>query len=76
MTEEWLAETCKTAKCNGRRVNVGFLVSDEDWERVVGEGTVWCLTCFDEEAQRKGVDYEILETCAVTWADKTLLGRP
>lgn len=66
---EWPYERCKSSRCCGRRVNVGFVVSDEDWEAVVGNpGTILCLTCFDEMAQEKGIEYKVIETAVVTWA--------
>jgi hypothetical protein len=56
----WLYERCRSQICKGRRVVVGFNVSDDIWEHVVGDPhTVLCLTCFDEMAQDKGVKYDL-----------------
>lgn len=64
----WLAERCKSDRCKGRRVTVGFSVSDEDWKAVVGETeSILCLSCFDEIAQMRGVTYTILGLFPVTW---------
>lgn len=63
--DRWTGEICK--KC-GRRNNVGFRVSDDVWDSVAGDQeTVWCLQCFDEEAQRKGIKYKVHNTSVVTW---------
>jgi hypothetical protein len=66
----WPGEMCR--RC-GKRNTVGFTVSDELWTKVVGDPhTVRCLTCFDEEAQEKGVRYtgqDILEFYPVSWSD-------
>jgi len=55
------------------RNTVGFVVSDGLWFKVVGNPkTIRCLTCFDEEAQEKGVRYtgaDILEFYSVSWSD-------
>jgi hypothetical protein len=52
---------------------VGFAVPDELWARVVGDSnTIRCLTCFDEEAQEKGVPYtgaDITNFHPVSWSD-------
>lgn len=65
--DKWQGEICK--RC-GRRNNVGFRVSDDIWDKVVGNsGSVWCLQCFDQEAQRKGIKYKVHNTFVVTWAD-------
>ena len=66
----WRYERCKSNRCAGRRVTVGFSVSDEVWEAVVGDAnTILCLTCFDEMAQRKGIEYEVLGLHPVSWSD-------
>lgn len=68
----WPGEVCK--RC-GRRNTVGYTVPDELWAKVVGEpGTIRCLTCFDEEAQAKGIRYAGAVICAsefypVSWCD-------
>jgi hypothetical protein len=63
----WHGETCR--KC-GRRNVVGFVVSDEAWEAVVGDpGTIWCPQCFDVVAQARGVRYRFLEVYPVSWSD-------
>lgn len=67
---EWPYERCKSSRCCGRRVNVGFIVDDDVWKQVVGNpDTIVCLTCFDEMAQEKGLKYEIRDVSPVTWAD-------
>lgn len=67
----WVYERCKSTKCRGRRVNVGFLVSDEDWLAITGQdGSILCLTCFDEMAQTKGIRYEILEVHPIRWHEE------
>lgn len=66
----WRYERCKSSRCLGRRVTVGFQVSDEAWEAVTGGSErVLCLSCFDEMAQRKGIEYEVLGLHPVTWSD-------
>ena len=63
----WPGELCK--RC-GRRNVVGFLVPDEVWMAVVGNSCgCWCLTCFDEEAQAKGVAYRVKpeDLAQVSW---------
>lgn len=64
----WRYERCKSKRCEGLRVTVGFSVSDEVWRDVVGdEDTVLCLSCFDIMAQRKGVKYKVLGLHPVSW---------
>lgn len=54
--EDWRGEVC--ARCI-RHVVPGFAVPDETWALVVGdEGMVLCLTCFDELAAPKLVQWE------------------
>lgn len=64
--KRWEGEVCK--RC-GRRNPLGFNVRDIDWASVVGNpGTVWCLTCFDEEADRKDVRYQVIgDTFPIAW---------
>lgn len=63
----WPGERCKGELCRGRRCVVTIVVRDEDWNAVVdGEG-ILCPVCFDIEAQRRGVKYEILSTNVVKW---------
>ena len=70
MNDKWTGEWC--GRCD-RRNTVGFSVSDELWSRIVGDpNVVRCLTCFDEEAQEKGVRYtgaDIYEFFPVSWND-------
>jgi hypothetical protein len=69
----WLGERCKSDRCNWRRITVGFDVSDEDWRAVRGDDErCRCLTCFDEEAQEKGVRYTLLGLHPVTWHGSTV----
>lgn len=52
-----LGQTCKSC---GRRDNFNFHVPDDLWRLVVPEhlsGLVVCLSCFDEFATEKGIDY-------------------
>lgn len=65
---EWDGEICKG--CN-RRNTLAWSVSDEVWMTVVGDaGKVLCVTCFDEAAQRKGVQYELDdEPKHLSWSD-------
>jgi hypothetical protein len=66
---KWSGEICD--RC-GRRNVVGFEVSDELWMKVVGdESVVRCLTCFDEEAQEKVVEYSMEDVAFyhVSWSD-------
>lgn len=67
----WPFERCKSPECRGRRVTVGFEVSDEDWEAVMkGEPeNIVCLTCFDERAQEKGVRYTLAGVHPTAWFD-------
>jgi hypothetical protein len=66
----WPAERCGSTVCRGRRITVGFSVSDETWVAVAeGRATCLCLTCFDEAAQRKNIKYEVLEVFPITWVD-------
>jgi hypothetical protein len=68
MPLDWPYERCKSERCDGRRITVGFAVSDEDWRAVRGgDERCRCLTCFDEEAQAKGVRYRLLALHPVTW---------
>lgn len=63
----WPGEKCK--RC-GRRNVVGFIVPDEVWMAVVGASSgCWCLTCFDEEAQAKGIAYRVRpeDLAQVSW---------
>lgn len=63
----WEGEVC--GRCSRRNV-VGFLVTNEVWERVVRERWgVLCTTCFDEEAEAAGVSYSFVELSPVTWAE-------
>jgi hypothetical protein len=65
----WPCEWCKN--CD-RRIVTGFIVIDELWSAVVGDpGTCWCLTCFDEEAQRKEIRYSMNREALfhVSWSD-------
>jgi len=64
---QWLGEVCK--KCH-RRNCVGFNVSDDVWKSVAQERwNVLCATCFDEEAQRLGIEYEFGEVWPISWSD-------
>lgn len=64
----WPLERCGSVVCRGRRIVVGYRVSDEAWDAVMdGKETCVCLTCFDEEAQRRRVQYEVLDVHTVTW---------
>ena len=66
----WVYERCKSSRCRGRRVTVGFLVSDHDWKAVTGGvERVLCLTCFDEMAQAQKVPYEVLSLAPTSWED-------
>lgn len=61
----WDGEVCK--KCF-RRNCVGFQVEDRVWQDVTeGKWNVICTTCFDEEAQKKGIPYVYLATYPMTW---------
>lgn len=53
---EWPYESCKLC---GNRVIPGFDVSDDIWKKVIGKELCVCLACFDREAQKKGIYYEI-----------------
>ena len=70
MKNKWPGEWC--SRCN-RRNTVGFTVSDELWNKVVGNNNVVrCLTCFDEEAQSKNIEYggrDIVALYPVSWSD-------
>lgn len=67
LIKDWPGEICK--KC-GRRNNVGFKVSDDVWEKVVGDHMViWCPFCFDSEAQIKGIKYQFEQCFLVSWSD-------
>lgn len=72
----WASDRCGSSRCMGRRITVGFAVSDETWVAVTGaiESPSLCLSCFDEMAQRRGVRYEILALSPVTWADPAVSG--
>lgn len=64
----WAWERCKSSRCRGARVTVGFLVSDEAWRAVTGGAErVLCLSCFDEMAQQRGIRYEVLLVAPVGW---------
>ena len=64
----WAAEKCRSKQCNGLRVTVGFIVSDEDWKAVCGDDEAdLCLSCFDEEAEEKRVKYTLLALHPLTW---------
>ncbi len=66
----WPFERCASSVCRGRRITVGYSVSDEAWDAVMdGKETCVCLTCFDEEAQKRGVRYTVLETHPVVWSE-------
>ena len=66
--EDWPYETCYWC---GQRINNGFEVSDEDWNAVTGEPDITlCPSCFDKEAQKKKVDYRVLNYCFVTWSNQ------
>lgn len=63
----WAGEIC--GRC-GRRNTVGFLVANGTWDEVVKDRWgVLCTTCFDEEAEARGVRYSFVELFPVTWAD-------
>lgn len=85
----WPYERCKSERCQalvepckryepgtGLRITVGFSVSDADWRAVRGDDhRCRCLTCFDEEAQAKGVRYRLLDVHPVTWHGETVKGN-
>lgn len=69
----WSFERCASTVCRGRRIVVGYRVSDKAWDAVMdGKETCVCLTCFDEEAQRRRVQYEVLDVHTVTWVGAEL----
>jgi hypothetical protein len=54
---EEMGQTCKAC---GRRDKFDFHVPDDVWLSIVPEslsGLVVCLSCFDEFASKKGIDY-------------------
>ena len=68
----WLYERCKSEKCMGRRVNIGFLVPDDIWNKVAPQDiNVLCLACFDEYAQQRSVKYKdtLKVFSPITWED-------
>jgi hypothetical protein len=68
--EDWPFETCYWC---GRRNNIGFVVADDIWEKVVGDpDVILCPTCFDIEAQKKNIPYVLLHHVFVTWNMKDL----
>jgi len=67
----WAYERCKSSRCRGARVTVGFLVPDDAWEAVTGgAGRVLCLSCFDEMAQARGIRYQAEVMPPVAWWDE------
>lgn len=65
--QDWPYETCYWC---GRRNNIGYSVPDDIWLSVVGdESIVVCPTCFDEEAQLKGIKYTATDLCFITWGE-------
>lgn len=63
----WPFERCKHERCGGARITVGFSVDDDAWEAVTGDfDGCLCLTCFDIEAQARGISYELEALHAVT----------
>lgn len=77
----YLGERCKTARCRGRRLVVGYSVDDATWEAVVGKDGphIVCIACFDEMAQIRGVSYEafLLDTLRIekTYNSATHVGK-
>ncbi len=55
-----ISEMQQTCKACGRPDKFNFSVRDDIWERVVPEklrSNVVCLSCFDDFAHRRGVNY-------------------
>ena len=52
----WAGQTCRVCGC---RDKFSFDVPDDVWRAVVppGENGVVCLSCFDDFARERGVDY-------------------
>ena len=63
---KWPGEWCK--RCNRRNV-IGWSVSDDVWNRVVGgRWNILCSGCFDEEAELRGILYSFdNELYPVSW---------
>jgi len=60
----WPAETCKFC---GNRIIPGYGVSNEVWKIVIGKEICVCLPCFDREAQKYDIEYELSDTFFVYW---------
>jgi hypothetical protein len=72
----WPGEICK--RC-GRRNVLAWSVPDAVWMSVVGDpGTIWCLTCFDEEAHRFGIKYQLepKRPAHLAWCDWEVKDAP
>jgi len=63
-SSRWRGEICK--RCN-RRNPVGFQVPDAVWDQVHGEYNLLCVTCFDELAEQRGVEYEFQGIWPISW---------
>lgn len=59
MTIKWEFEWCKLCE---RPNKIGFSVSDEDWEKIVGkreENTVICYNCFERLSYEKNIPFTL-----------------
>lgn len=64
--DEWPFETCKFC---GNRIIPWFSVSDEIWEAIICNDSTICIACFDREAQKKNIKYEIKNFGFILWTD-------
>lgn len=58
-------QTCEDCYRTGRS-SVWFGVPDDVWHLLRGDRHVLCLTCFDQRAQARGIDYRaglVVEGC-------------
>lgn len=64
-------ECCKSPRCRGARVGVGFSAPDDLWEAVMGDQpeNVVCYSCFDMRAQAKDIRYDVgtIDFWPVSW---------
>ena len=63
----WPGQRCKSKRCAGHRMVVGYSVDDEVWAMVAGEHNILCLACFDARAQALGVPYEVTVFGPLRW---------